>query len=568
MKNGISEEKSFSSDILIIGGGLAGISSAITAKETAPEIEVVIVEKATASKGFAGKSARTAGLLSFVTPEDDPEEFVKYCLEEIGYYLNDQFLLREYAYDSGRIAENLSTWGVEILRTESGKIDYAKWPFPWGTTGIDPDMCINMAEYAKGLGVKFIDKVVVSDLLKDENRISGAAGFSILDGTAYLFKARSIILANGSQNYDMTPLWFGTGNGVAMAYRAGAEMRNAEFGNMCDFAIRDPETGWIYYAGAHTAHDHLYNAGGENISQKYRPGLHSSMDPIAALAWYKETLAGNGPIYADLEGFASSDAHRFKFHPKAAERFARSAAKSPAGMTAGKPEVVPGFIGELSCVRVDHQMATSMPGLFAAGDVSGSGSARAGAVPAPPAKIHGTGILNALFMGMKAGPAAASYAKALKEWGIEPQVDHAEVGVIEEKRQAKFKRKDGVSPLEVIHKVQEAMAPADYSLIKSENRLQEALDYVMSLHEDLNQIKPIDFHGLSRCLDAESMVLCAEIFYRASLMRKESRGFHYREDYPEMDNKNWLKWVILKNENGKMKVFTEDVPIDQYPYKP
>jgi succinate dehydrogenase/fumarate reductase flavoprotein subunit len=81
-------------------------------------------------------------------------------------------------------------------------------------------------------------------------------------------------------------------------------------------------------------------------------------------------------------------------------------------------------------------------------------------------------------------------------------------------------------------------------------------------------MKVKDYHELARCLDAESMALGAEMFYRASLMRTESRGFHYRGDYPEMDNKNWLKWIILKNDNGKMKLYTEDIPIHKYPYKP
>lgn len=565
-----SSDKVFSADILVVGGAIAGLSSAITAKETAPELEVLVVDKATASKGWAGKAARTAGLLSFVTLEDDPEEFVKYCLNNIGYFLNDQLLLREFAYTSLQMGERLSSWGVEFLRDQNGKIQYAKWPFPWGTAGIDPDMCVQMANYAKSLGVKFIDKVVVVDLLNDGNRASGAVGFSILNGDPYIFKARVVTLASGSQNYDITPMWCSTGNGVAAAYRAGAEMRNAEFGNMCDFARVDPETGWIYYGahgGAHTAHGHLYSAKGEHISQKYRPGLHSSMDPIAALAWYKETLAGNGPIYADLEAFESESGQFFKFHPKALERMGRVAMKVNRPKTK-KFEVVPGFISELSCVRVDHQMATSIPGLFAIGDVSGGGSTRGGAAPTPPAKIHGTGILNALFMGMKGGPAAGIYARALKEWGIETKVDYDQAKGIKERIYAPLERKDGLSPREVIHRIQEAVAPVDYSIIKSEERMQEALDHVLSVQEELDKMKAKDYHGLAKCIDAESMVLGAEMFYRASLMRTESRGFHYREDYPKMDNKKWLKWIILKNVNGKMKLYTEDIPIHKYPYKP
>jgi len=556
-----------STDLLIVGGGIAGLSSAITAKETAPELDVLVVDRATASSGYAGKSARTAGLLSFVTPEDDPEEFVRYCLDNIGYYLNDQFLLREFAYDSLRIAESLSAWGVEILRDKGGKLDYAKWPFPWGTGAINPDMCIRMSAYAKKLGVRFLDKVVFADLLKDKDRIAGGIGFSILDGICYLFQSRTVILANGSQNYDITPVWCGTGNGVAAAFRAGAEMRNAEFGNMCDFARIDRKNGRIFYAAAHTAHDHLYNSKGEHISQKYRPGLHSSMDTMAVLAWYNETMAGNSPIYADLEEFKTKGGRFFKFHPKALERIAHSRKKVPPPDSA-KFEVIPGFIGELSCVKVDHQMSTTIAGLFAVGDVSGSGSARGGAVPTPPAKIHGTGILNALFMGKKGGPAAATYARALKEWGIVPEIDPYQVKSLKAKIYAPLTSAKGISPHEIIHKNQEAIVPTDYSLIKSKDRMEAALKEVLNVREMLKDMKAGDFHGLSKCVDAASMVLGAELFFRASLMRTESRGFHYREDYPDIDNKNWLKWIILRDANGKMNLTTENIPIDRYPYQP
>jgi succinate dehydrogenase/fumarate reductase flavoprotein subunit len=84
----------------------------------------------------------------------------------------------------------------------------------------------------------------------------------------------------------------------------------------------------------------------------------------------------------------------------------------------------------------------------------------------------------------------------------------------------------------------------------------------------MDHMQARDCHELAKCIDAESMVLCAELFYRASLMRTESRGFHCREDYPEMDNDTWLKWVIVKDVNGDMNVSTEDIPIHRYPYRP
>ncbi len=553
--------------ILIVGGSIAGLTAALTAKETDPDADILVVDKAVASKGWAGAAARTAGLISYVTEKDDPEAFVKYCLDHIGFYLNDQVLLRELAYMSRRLVERLSQWGVEVMRKEDGGIDYAKWPFPWGTASIDPDMCRAMARRAKKMGVRFIDRVAVIDLLKDGARVSGAVGFDVVNGAYHVFRADAVVFANGSQNYDTTMVWCNTGNAQRAAYLAGAEMRNAEFGNQCDFARVDPR-GWYYtgvHGGAHIAHDHMFNAKGENISEKYRPGLHSSMDPLAALAWYKETLAGNGPIWVDLNDFSGESF--FKFHPKAIVQMHREA--SIADFPASKKfQVVPGFIGELSSIKVDHQMQTTLPGLFAAGNAAGSGSARGGANPTPPGKIHGTGILNALFMGTKAGAASLVHAKAVKVCGAIATIQEADVFALKKKIYAPLERKGGVSPRDVIREIQDAIAPVDYSVIKTASRMKEALAKILAIQGKLDTLVAKDYHELVRCFDAESMAVCAEMFYRASLMRTETRGFHYREDYPEMDNENWLKWIILKQVDQKMVLSTEDIPMDQYPYSP
>ena len=84
-------------DLLIVGGGISGLSAAISAKEARPELDVLVIDRACASKGWAGKASRTTGLISYVTEEDDPEDFVRHCVEEIGFYLNDQDLLRDMA---------------------------------------------------------------------------------------------------------------------------------------------------------------------------------------------------------------------------------------------------------------------------------------------------------------------------------------------------------------------------------------------------------------------------------------------------------------------------------------
>ena len=107
-----------------------------------------------------------------------------------------------------------------------------------------------------------------------------------------------------------------------------------------------------------------------------------------------------------------------------------------------------------------------------------------------------------------------------------------------------------------------------FAVNRSGERLQEALTKFAALEEQLPALWARDQHYLSKCHEVKSMTLCAELTFRAALMRTESRGFHFREDYPERDDKNWLKWIILQEEGGKIKLSTQPVPIGSYKIKP
>ena len=214
-------------------------------------------------------------------------------------------------------------------------------------------------------------------------------------------------------------------------------------------------------------------------------------------------------------------------------------------------------------------METTVPGLFAVGNTAGSGSARGGAVPTPPSKMHGMGITNAVFMGMRGGPAAAVHARAVRvdAGAAGLRTDAAQLRALEERLFAPLGR-GGVSPREVIPLIQEAVGPVDYSVIKTEERMRRALDMVLEARKLLPELKAADLHELGRCVDAQSMVLEAELFYRASLERTESRGFHLREDFPEQDDERWLKWVVVKQDGDGMAVRTDAIPMERYPYRP
>ena len=107
-----------------------------------------------------------------------------------------------------------------------------------------------------------------------------------------------------------------------------------------------------------------------------------------------------------------------------------------------------------------------------------------------------------------------------------------------------------------------------YNLRRSKERLEEALTKLEELKEKLNALQAKDPHYLSKCHEVRNMTLCAELTFRAALMRSESRGFHFREDFPKRDDKNWLKWIVIKQDKGEMTLSTKPIPIGNYKIKP
>jgi succinate dehydrogenase / fumarate reductase flavoprotein subunit len=559
-----------STDVLIVGSGIAGLTAAISIKEKSPELDVLVVEKATA--GWAGKADRGGGILAFLTPDDTPEDFVRFHVHNIGCFLEDQELLGEYARTCNSVLDCLYTWGVKLAKEKDGSWKHVKLPgadFPWALAGVDLDMCRRLHKHARKLEARFLNKVSMVDLLMGGDSIAGAIGFGVEDGACYLVRARATILANGSQNYRVLPMWSpGRGDGIAAAYRAGAHMRNAEFGSFVN----------MVHAVSHEvifgAEDHMYNTGGEDISAKYRNGVQSDICPMAAIGWYKEHLSGKGPVrilsdenllQIGSEVLFASDLVWDRPAANAFRSCLWNKSKSVEGDEANMPEVIPGFVGEQTPVKVDHSMATTLPGLYAVGDISYNGSAWTGAVPSPPGRIRGTGLMNAVWSARRGALAAADYTAGLAEIS---GADYAQAARLKERIFAPLSRDTGMASWDLVQSIQDAITPVKYSNWKNEERMREALGIVLEVKERLEELKAEDPHDLARCNEARSMALCAEMFYRASLERKESRGWFVREDYPATDNANWLKWIILEDKDGEMAISTKDIPIETYAIKP
>jgi succinate dehydrogenase / fumarate reductase flavoprotein subunit len=552
-----------SADVLIAGGGIGGLAAAIKVKEENPECDVLIVEKQTI--GWAGKATKIGGILAFLGPNNDADKFIDFQVRTSGIYLNDQELLSKYVEGTYKAIEQLGEWSDKFAKTPDGKMLSfpAMFAPEYSSTFIDIDMMLPMRSRARKMGVKIINKIHVVDLLKQDNRVVGAVGFNIVDGRFHIFRAKATILANGSCGYKVRRFWSaGTGDGIAAAYRAGAEMRNAEYGNLYGHTVfQATDSGMV-------GSDFLVNRLGENLSQKYMPdkGPVGVFLPVKlAIGLEKEVAEGRGPIYfVPPESMPPHGLHTGL--PKVEEWQKRMKNKEMAyGISHGsKPEIAVPLHGETSCIKVDHEMKTTLEGLWAIGDTSYAGSALAGAVASPPGVCPGSGIMYAVISAGWAGASAAGYVSEASP--VDPEAD--EIKKTKETVFAPMQNSNAFSPWEAISTLGSIVAPMKYNLRRSRERLEEALGMIERLKEKLPVLHAKDTHYLGKCHEVRSMTLCAELTFRAALMRSESRGFHFREDFPERDDKNWLRWIIIRQDKGEMKLTTQPISIGKYKIKP
>lgn len=371
------ERKYLKTDILIIGGGTAGCYAAITAARQSPDVQILIVEKANIKRSgclAAGVNALNAYITEGQTPSDYLE-FVRWDAEKI---IRDDLVL-SMAERFNETASDLERMGLVIQRDENGK--YAargRQNIKINGENIKPLLAAEVQRYGN---VRVLNHVNVTELLLDEGRVIGAAGFSVNEETAYVLSARAVIVATGgaaglyrpnNPGFSRHKLWyppFNTGAGYAMGIRAGAEMTSFEMrfvAQRCKDTIAP--TGTIALGvGAKEV-----NALGEVFEDRY--GLSTSGRAYGAS---NEVREGRGPCYLRTEGITSEqDDDLLKAYlnmaPAQTLRWIESG-KRPSvqnvEVEGTEPYIVGGHTG--SGYWVDTGRRTTVPGLYAAGDVSG-----------------------------------------------------------------------------------------------------------------------------------------------------------------------------------------------------
>ncbi len=552
----------YAADVLIIGAGPAGFIAANRIKELNPDLDVLMIEKSTAAVSGA-KANKGAGVLWVLSENDDLDKFRDFFCTTTGHFIEDQELLEKFALVSRDMVNHLERWNIKICREPDGTLARAQGLPLWSLCAFDLDILTKLKKIANKRGVRVVNKTQTVELLTDGGRVVGTVGFDLITGEFRIFKGKSVILANGACDWMVANMWTSArGDGIAAAYRAGAEMRNAEFSNFYNLGLRGSQSCPV---GGQFA---LYNSDGEYLAPKYCSESEHDIDIGIILGMEKEVAEGRGPIVMEeTELFANNPlgvgGFLFRWDRPNAKKFWTTLMDKEMAYSSDKgwrPEVFPMFIGECAPVKTDHGMAATLQGLWAIGDTNRSGAGAFGAVPAP-SRLRGTGLTWAAVSALLSEKSVVEFTKQASE----PEISEEQVKNFKDLIYAPMKREKGLSPRGPIFLLGEAVAPPRFSARKSKERLEEALAMVNKAKQQYEDVSPAnDFHMLGLCHDLRNMADCAEMYLTAALDRTESRGWHYREDFPARDDANWRKWIDLKLENGKIVIGHTEIPHGNY----
>ncbi len=534
------------SDVLVIGGGGAGLRAAIEAKERG--VEVTLASKSRV--GYGNNTYISKGTFAAATgwrdSRDNPDAHLRDSIIG-GRFINDQRLLKIVTQEAVGQIEFLQRCGVQFSE-RGGRIRVLHTPghsYPRHVHGQDRsgrDYMIPLRAYAERIGVRFMDRVFITRLISSGGRIAGATGIA-QDETFLNLSANCIVLATGGfarvylHNNNAAGM---TGDGHALAFELGIPLRDMEFVQFYPTALGALASRlFLYEAFIFQAGAVLRNALGDDIIAKY--GLD---DPMAMTrdrltrAVMQEILEGRG-----IRGGVIVDMRTVPEDEIVPLRHLLPAASMP-----GEKELLVSPTAHfcMGGVGIDENAETTVPGLFAAGEVCGGvhGANRLG----------GNALSEVFTMGGVAGERAAQKAQESS------QPDMPEKGILEERdRLESFLSAAGGDLGELRRDLKEVMW-LKAGIIREKEGLEEALERIERLAASLKGVRVKDYRELMKYLELENMVLLSEMVCRAALLRTESRGAHYRRDYPEEDNDGWLKNIRIRKLGSAMSLEPIQVP--------
>jgi fumarate reductase (CoM/CoB) subunit A len=560
-------------DVLVIGAGGAGARAAIEAAKYDQELNIVIL-----NQGPIGKSGLTSmanGGMQWVSHPDDSPRALFEDVIRIGCFLNDQNLVEVLAEEGPERGEELIRWGAKILTYGDKQRSSGRSPDAPGTGPSYPRshyipgvtyMAALRNELERHPNVTALEDVIATKLLTADRRVIGATVLNIRTGEYIVIEAKATVLAAGglgelfphSTNAPFGMHGHATGMGYALAYHVGAELIDME---MVQFTGNQLYPAWLLGNPAllvNMCGGKYVNALGKEFMKLPQP-----RDALQRLA-YKEIKEGRGTerggVYIDLTvSPLSSEEIEEQLKISLGVKIAKERWNLIKAMSVNDPdpknwkvEFTPGgahfFMGG---ARINERCETNIEGLYAAGEVSGGvhGANRMG----------GNALVEIIVFGARAGRYAAEYAKSV-DW-VEPEEAQPKD---EHERLCGFFKSRGIAPKTLMDKIATFMA--EYvGVARTETDLIKALSEIESLRtNDLPNLRAPQGQrfnlGWVEAIQVPYMVDVAEMIIKSAIFRTESRGAHYREDYPETRS-DWHKHTRVMKKHRAMEIGTAPVII-------
>ncbi len=583
-------------DVLVIGAGGAGLRAAIEA--SAAGVKVGLICKSLLGKAHTVMAE--GGMAAAMGNVDDRDSWKVHFADTMrgGQYVNNWRMAELHAKEAPARVHELEAWGAVFDRTKEGKISqrnfgghrYPRLAHVGDRTGLE--LIRTLQDHGIHQGITVHMEYTVVSLLKESGRVVGAFGYDRERARFRVFKAKAVVVCTGGlgRAYAVTSnSWEGTGDGVSLAYHAGAELLDMEFiqfhptgmiwppsvkGILVTESVRgeggvlrnkdgkrfmyddipdnyksqtstDPEEGWRYT---------------QNDKEAKRPPELLTRDHVARCIM-REVKAGRGSphggVFLDIswikEKIPNHAEHIKKKIPSMYHQFMQLANLD---ITKEPMEIGPTTHYAMGGIRVNGDtQATNVPGLFAAGECAAGlhGANRLG----------GNSLSDLLVFGKRAGEYAAKFAK--ENSLVAPS--EAEIEAAYREAVEPFERPAGAQnegPYQVQYDLQNLMQ-ANVGIVRLQNEMEMALDGIGKLKARAAKVS-VQGHreynpGWHTAIDLKHLLTVSEAITMASLDRKESRGGHFREDFPEKhpDGGKYNN-VISKSADGSMKLRREAIP--------
>jgi succinate dehydrogenase / fumarate reductase, flavoprotein subunit len=523
-------------DVLIIGAGGAGLRAATEAMAHGASVGIVC-------KSLLGKAHTVmaeGGIAAAMANVDAADDWRTHFGDTMrgGKFLNNWRMAQIHAQEAPDRVRELEQWGALFDRTDDGRIlqrafgghSFKRLCHVGDRTGLE--MIRTLQDRGVQMGIDVYMECTVTRLLTDDGRISGAFGYWRENGRFVVFKAKSIVLATGGigKAWPITSnSWEYTGDGMALAYEAGAELMDMEFVQFHPTGMVWPPgvQGLLVTEAVRGEGGILRNKNGERFMERYDPKrMELSTRDVVARAIYTEVKEGRGTEHggAFLDISQKPAEYVKRKLPSMYHQFLELA---DVDITKGPMEVGPTCHYMMGGVRVEAETAAStLPGLFAAGEVAAGlhGANRLG----------GNSLSDLLVFGRRAGVGAAEHAKKQSAAPVDP----AQIDAAEREALAPFERSTNENPYMVHADLQQTMQSL-VGIFRTEQDLQSAMETIKQLKERAQRLSITGTRmfnpGWHLCADLKSMLTVSEAVTRCALVRKESRGAHSRLDYPKLD---------------------------------